>query len=176
MICTFQFYGYYKSQKIRVDDVMFSGDTCFHFNGYVNHHKTQSRVQHNPYFAVDDRGQTTVRCATYGNSLLGPDLGRRIELRKISPVAEWCDGNLSGWIVAHNRYRFYFQQDEEPPHSAGEVQKLLDGLGAEDHWIATRTSNPYVFSYGVVWSILCSMPITRLATWDIITRTSEPVR
>jgi len=27
-------------------------------------------------------------------------------------------------------------------------------------WIATRTSGPYVFSYGVVWSHLCSMPPT----------------
>jgi hypothetical protein len=176
MVCRFQFYENYKWQKIRVDDVMFSGDTCFHFNGYVNHHKTLSRVQHNPYVAVDACGQTTVRCETYGNTLLGPDLGRRIEPRKISPVAEWCVGNVSGWIVAHNRYRFYFQKDEEPPHSAGVVQKLLDGLGAGDHWIATRSSRPYVFSYGVVWSHLCSMPITRLATWDIITRTSEPVR
>ena len=37
-----------KSQKIRVDEVMFSGDTCFHFNGDVNHYKTVSRMQHNP--------------------------------------------------------------------------------------------------------------------------------
>lgn len=88
MIRRFQFCECCKSQKIRVDDVMFSGDTCFHFNGYVNHHKTVSRMQHNPYVAVDARGQTTVRSATHGNTLLGLDLGRRIEPQKISPVTE----------------------------------------------------------------------------------------
>jgi hypothetical protein len=61
MICRFQFCECCKSQKIRVDDVMFSVDTSFHFNGYVNDHKTVSRVQHNPYVAFDARGQTTVK-------------------------------------------------------------------------------------------------------------------
>lgn len=94
------------------------------------------------YVAVDARGQTTVRCATHGNTLLGPDLGRSIEPRKISPVAEWCVGNVSGWIVTQNRYRFYFQQDGKPPHSVSEVQKFLDGLGAGDQLDSQQDLKP----------------------------------
>jgi hypothetical protein len=155
MVCRFQVYEYCKSQKIRVDDVVFSGDTCFYFNGYVNHHKTVSWMQHNPYVAVDTRDQTTVRSATYGNTLLGPDFGSRIEPRKISPVAEWRVGNVSGWIVTHNRYRFYFQQGGQPPHSAGEVQKLLDGLGAGYQLHSHHELKPLrVFLWGHLKSLL----------------------
>jgi hypothetical protein len=179
-MCRFKFCECCKSQKIRVDDAMFSDDTCYHLNVYVNHHKTVSRVQHNPYVAVDARGQTTVRCATHGNTLLGPDLGRRMESRKISPVAE-CVRNVSGWIVTHNRYRFYFQQDGEPPHSAGEVQKLLDGRGARDQLESHQDFKPlHVFLWGrlkslVLYAAYVSLMITKLATLDIITQTSQPV-
>lgn len=71
-----------------MDDFVFSGAKCLHLNGFVNHHKTVSRVQYNPYIAVDASDNATVRCLINGNTLLAPFLGRRIEPEKISPVAE----------------------------------------------------------------------------------------
>jgi hypothetical protein len=116
---------------------------------------------------------TTVRFATHGNTLLGLDLGRRIEPQKISLVAEWCVGNVSGWIVTHNQYRFYFQQDGEPPPSAGEVQKLLVGLGSVDHLDSHQDLKPLrVFLCGRLKSLVLHAAYVSLT----ITKTSEPVR
>jgi hypothetical protein len=102
----FKFVNVIKSQRIREVHIMFSGEACFHLNGYVNRHKTVSWAQDNPHVAVDAPDQTnariTVRCAIHGNTLLGPIPGRRIEPWKIFAVAECCVGPESGWTATLN--------------------------------------------------------------------------
>ena len=66
-------------------------------------------------------------------------------LQLLNDVLEMLVGELSLTI----RHGYYLQQDGKPPHFAGEVRKLLDGVGAGDQFDNHQALKPLHVFCGV---------------------------
>jgi hypothetical protein len=143
------------SLRIRADDIAFSDEACFHFNGYVNRHNTVYWVQDNSQIAVDAYHHTnprkTVWCAIHGNTP-----GGRSERQKISPVVEWSLRISPGWYATHSTTPVLLLPGRSTTSCRWRDAKLNffsgDGLGARDQSNGDynpRTSHPYTLP---LWS------------------------
>jgi hypothetical protein len=91
---------------------------------------------------------TTVIWAIHGNTLLGPVLGRRIEPRKIFPVAEWCVGNVSGWIATHSTISILLSAGWRTTSFRWRGASCWMDWAQRTNWMATKTSSLYMFPMG----------------------------